>query len=165
MTLQELYAQYAPILRPILRIGPIFGGVAILAWRVRETRVPVSINTIVIPPVAMSSGFLIFVIPMARVPWTWAIGAFLLGLLVLSYPLTSSTKLEPRDGVIYMKRSRAFLAILLVLLAVRLLLHDYIGHLISPLQTASLFFLLAFGMIARWRWSMFRQFRALTSAR
>lgn len=165
MNPQELYAQYAPILRPILRIGPIFGGVAMLAWRVRETRVPVSTKAIVIPPVAMSSGFLIFAMPMARVPWTWALGTFLLGLLVLSYPLTSSTKLEPRDGVIYMQRSRAFLAILLALLAVRLLLHDYIGHLISPLQTASLFFLLAFGTIARWRWVMFRQFRALTSAR
>ncbi|HEX4936998.1 MAG TPA: cytochrome c biogenesis protein CcdC [Gemmatimonadaceae bacterium] len=161
VTLQELYAQYAPILRPILRIGPIFGGVAMLAWRVRETRVPVTTNAIVIPPLAMSSGFLIFAMPMARVPWTWAIATFLLGFLVLSYPLTNSTKLEPRDGVIYMQRSRAFLAILLALLAIRLALHDYIGHLVSPLQTASLFFLLAFGMIARWRWTMLRQFRAL----
>ena len=163
MTLQDLYAQYAPILRPILRIGPVFGGVAMVAWRVRETRVPVSTKAIVIPPVAMSSGFAIFVMPMARVPWTWAIGTFLLGLLVLSYPLTSTTRLEPRDGVVYMQRSRAFMLILLALLAIRLALHDYIGHIISPLQTASLFFLMAFGMVARWRWTMFRQFRALTA--
>lgn len=164
MSLQDLYAQYAPMLRPILRIGPVFGGVAMVAWRVRETRVPVSIKAIVIPPVAMSSGFAIFVMPMARVPWTWAVGTFLLGLLVLSYPLTSTTRLEPRDGVVYMQRSRAFMFILLGLLAVRLALHDYIGHIISPLQTASLFFLLAFGMIARWRWTMFRQYRALAAA-
>ncbi|MCC6927601.1 MAG: cytochrome c biogenesis protein CcdC [Gemmatimonadaceae bacterium] len=162
MSLQDLYAHYAQVLRPILRIAPVFGGVAMLAWRVRETRVPVSAKAIVIPPLAMSSGFVIFAMPMARVPWTWALGAFLLGCFVLSYPLTRSTRLEPRDGVIYMQRSRAFLAILLALLAVRLLLHDYIGHLISPLQTASLFFLLAFGMIARWRWVMYGQFRALT---
>lgn len=165
MNLQDLYAHYSPILRPILRVGPIFGGIAMLAWRVRETRVPVSTKAIVIPPVAMSSGFLIFAMPMARVPWTWAISATLLGLFALSWPLVNSTRLEPRDGVIYMKRSRAFLAILLVLLAVRLLLHDYIGHLVSPLQTASLFFLLAFGMIARWRWVMYRQYRALTAPR
>jgi membrane protein CcdC involved in cytochrome C biogenesis len=51
--------------------------------------------------------------------------------------------------------------ILLVLLAIRLGLHDYLGHIISPLQTASLFYLMAFGMIARWRLGMYRQYRRL----
>jgi membrane protein CcdC involved in cytochrome C biogenesis len=77
--------------------------------------------------------------------------------------LLHSTRLEERDGVVYMKRSPAFLAILLALLAVRLLLHDYIGHLISPLQTAAVFYLLAFGMIVRWRWTMHRQYEAIVS--
>jgi membrane protein CcdC involved in cytochrome C biogenesis len=63
-----------------------------------------------------------------------------------------------------MQRSRAFLGILLALLAVRLLLHDYIGHLISPLQTAAVFYLLAFGMIVRWRWTMYRQYQALVDS-
>ena len=161
--LPELYARYAPILKPLLRIGPIFGGVALIAWRVRETRVPVTRKAIIIPPVAMSTGFGMFFAPMMRVPWTWAIVTLLLGFFVFSLPLVHSTKLEPRDGVVYMKRSRAFLWILLGLLAVRLLLHDYIGHLISPLQTAALFYLLAFGMIVRWRWSMYRQFQQLST--
>ena len=52
-------------------------------------------------------------------------------------------------------------AILLGLLGLRLALHDYIGHLISPLQTAAVFFLLAFGMIVRWRSDMYRQYRRL----
>ena len=161
--LQSLYLQYQPILRPILRIGPVFGGVAMLAWRVRETRVPISLRAIVIPPLAMSTGFFMFIAPMTRVPWAWAITTFLLGLLVLSWPLVHSSRLELRDGVIYLKRSRAFLAILLVLLAARLALHDYIGHLISPLQTAALFYLLAFGMIIRWRYGMLRQYQHLVS--
>jgi membrane protein CcdC involved in cytochrome C biogenesis len=161
VNVQELYAQYQPILRPILRIGPVFGGIAMLVWRVRETRVPISSKAIVIPPLAMSSGFLMFLAPMMRVRWSWAIAAFLLGLLVLSWPLVRSTRLELRDGVVYMKRSRAFLVILLVLLAIRLALHDYIGHIISPLQTASLFYLMAFGMIARWRLMMYRQYRRI----
>jgi membrane protein CcdC involved in cytochrome C biogenesis len=101
---------------------------------------------------------------MMRVPWSWAISAFLLGLLVLSWPLVSSTRLELRDGVVYMKRSRAFLVILLVLLAIRMALHDYIGHIISPLQTAALFYLMAFGMIARWRLVMYRQFKLITES-
>jgi membrane protein CcdC involved in cytochrome C biogenesis len=158
---QELYVRYEPILRPLLRLGPIFGGVVLLAWRVRETRVPVSRKAIVIPPVAMSTGFFMFLAPMMRVPWSWAIAALVLGAFALAWPLLRSTRLEPRDGVVYMKRSRAFLGILLGLLAIRLLLHDYIGHLISPLQTAAVFYLLAFGMIVRWRWEMYRQFEAL----
>ena len=161
MNLQQLYAQYLPILRPILRIGPIVGGIVILTWRVRETRVPVTARAIVIPPLAMSTGSLMFLAPMTRIPWTWAIGAFLLGALVLSWPLVRSTRLEPRDGVIYVKRSRAFMAILLGLLALRLALHDYIGHLVSPLQTAALFYLLAFGMIVRWRSVMYGEYKAL----
>ena len=164
MSLPELYAQYQPIIRPALRIGPIFGGIVMLAWRVRETRVPVSRNAIIIPPLAMSTGFMMFIVPMMRIPWLWAISAFLLGFLVLSWPLVSSTRLEPRDGVVWMKRSRAFLMILLVLLAIRLALHDYIGHIISPLQTASLFYLLAFGMIVRWRLVMYLQYQRIVTA-
>ncbi len=164
MNLQELYAHYLPILRPILRIGPIFGGIAMLAWRVRETRVPITLRAIVIPPVAMSTGFFMFLAPMTRVPWTWAVAALLLGLFVLSWPLVRSSRLEARDGVVYMKRSRAFLAILLLLLAFRLGLHDYIGHVISPLQTASLFYLMAFGMIGRWRIGMYHQYQRMVVA-
>jgi membrane protein CcdC involved in cytochrome C biogenesis len=164
VSLPELYAQYQPIIRPALRIGPIFGGIAMLAWRVRETRVPVSRNAIIIPPLAMSTGFMMFIVPMMRIPWLWAMSAFLLGFLVLSWPLVSSTRLEPRDGVVWMKRSRAFLMILLVLLAIRLALHDYIGHIISPLQTASLFYLLAFGMIVRWRLVMYLQYQRIVTA-
>lgn len=164
MSLQELYLRYETVLRPLLRIGPVFGGAALLAWRVRETRVPVTIKTIVIPPVAMSSAFFMFLSPLTRVPWSWGIGALLVGLLVLAVPLVRSSRLELRDEVVYMRRSRAFLAILLGLLAIRLLLHDYIGHLISPLQTAALFYLMAFGMIVRWRAGMFRDYRRITTA-
>lgn len=161
--LQELYARYEPMVKLILRISPIIGGLVILAWRVRETRVPVTTKSIVIPPAAMSTGFFMFIAPMMRIPWSWAIASLLLGAFALSLPLLHSTRLERRDGVVYMKRSPAFLAILLALLALRLLLHDYIGHLISPLQTAAVFYLLAFGMIVRWRWAMHRQYDAIMS--
>ena len=163
MNIQDLYFRYESILRPVLRIGPIFGGVALLTWRVRETRVPVTARSIIIPPVAMSSAVFMFLSPLTRIPWSWAISSFLIGFLVLSWPLVRSTRLELRDGVVFMQRSRAFLVILLGLLAVRLLLHDYIGHLVSPLQTASLFYLTAFGMIVRWRVGMYRQFRRITA--
>lgn len=144
-----------------LRVSPVVGGIVIILWRVRETRVPVTAKSIVIPPLGMSTGFGMFFAPVMRVPWTWAVAALLAGALLLALPLIHSTQLVPRDGVVYMRRSRAFLVILLVLLGIRLALHDYIGHLVSPLQTAALFYLLAFGMIVRWRATMYVQFRAI----
>ncbi|MBV6520141.1 MAG: hypothetical protein MNPFHGCM_00246 [Gemmatimonadaceae bacterium] len=164
MSIQDLYARYEAVLRPALRFGPIFGGLALLAWRAREMRVPVTVRSIAIPPVAMSSAFFMFLLPLTRVPWSWAIGSFLIGVFALSWPVVRSSRLELRDGGVYMKRSRAFIGILLGLLAVRMALHDYIGHLISPLQTASVFFLMAFGMIVRWRAGMYRQFTRLTTS-
>jgi len=38
-----------------------------------------------------------------------------------------------------------------------------VGELISPQQTAGLFFILAFGMIVRWRSSLFVQYQRLTA--
>ena len=51
-----------------------------------------------------------------------------------------------------------------MVLAIRLLLHEYGGRLVSPLLTATLFYLMAFGMIVRWRMLMHRQFRRLALA-
>jgi membrane protein CcdC involved in cytochrome C biogenesis len=96
-----------------------------------------------------------FFSPMTRVPLSWAVTSLLFGLLVLSYPLMRSSKLESRDGVIYMQRSRAFLLIMVGLFAIRVTLHDYVGHLITPLQTAAVFYLMAFGMIIRWRATLY----------
>jgi membrane protein CcdC involved in cytochrome C biogenesis len=157
----DLYLQYARFLTPVLRIGPIVGGLGLLLWRVQETRMPVSIKSIVIPPLGMSTGFCMFFAPATRVPWSWAAVSLAFGLFVLSWPLISSSKLEPRDGVIYMKRSRAFLWIIFGLFSIRILLHDYIGQFITPLQTAAVFYLMAFGMIVRWRATLYVAYRRL----
>ena len=142
-------------------MAPIAGGLGVLAWRIQETRTPVTARKIIIPPLAMSTGFGMFFSPAMRVPWTWGIGAFLIGALVLSPPLTRTSKLERSGDVILMKRSKGFLLILLALLALRVALHDYVGHLISARQTAAVFFILAFGMILRWRAGMYLRFREL----
>ncbi len=161
MNFHDLYLQYARFLTPVLRIGPIVGGLGLLLWRVQETRMPVSIKSIVIPPLGMSTGFCMFFAPATRVPWSWAAASLIFGLVVLSWPLISSSKLEPRDGVIYMKRSRAFLWIIFGLFSIRILLHDYIGQFITPLQTAAVFYLMAFGMIVRWRATLYVAYRRL----
>ena len=50
------------------------------------------------------------------------------------------------------------------MLALRIVLHEWVGSYLSPTQTASLFFLLAFGMIVRWRIGMYRRYRELVRA-
>jgi len=152
-----------PLMKMGLRVAPVVGGIGIIVWRVRETRVPLREKAIIIPPLGMATGFGMFFAPPMRVPWTWAAIALIAGATLLALPLVHSTKLVLRDGVVWMQRSRAFLVILLALLGVRLALHDYIGHLVSPLQTAALFYLLAFGMIVRWRVGMYRDYKALTA--
>lgn len=143
--------------------APVVGGLAVLVWRIQETRTPVTAKKILIPPLGMSTGLFMFLAPAMRVPWAWAIGAYLIGALVLSYPLARTSSLERVGDVIFMRRSNGFLLILLVLLVLRLALHPYVGSVMPPKQTAAVFYLLAFGMISRWRAGMYLQYRALTS--
>lgn len=113
------------------------------------------------PPIGMATGLAMFAYPPCRVPVEWGVCAFLLGLLVLSYPLVRTSRLILDGETIRLQRSKAFLIILLALVFLRLALREYVEHLISPLQTAGLAYLLAFGMILRWRVGMLLQYRRL----
>jgi membrane protein CcdC involved in cytochrome C biogenesis len=147
---------------PVASFGAaLVGTLAILAWRVRESRRPVSWRSLVLPPLGMSTGFSMFVVPAFRIPWTWGVAAFVLGAFVFAYPLVSSPQLTIDDGLIMMRRSRWFLVVILALAAVRLGLRQYISNLISVQQTAGLFFVLAFGMIVRWRTTLLIEYRRL----
>jgi membrane protein CcdC involved in cytochrome C biogenesis len=139
--------------------------VAVIVWRVREGRTAVTIRKIIIPPLGMATGFSMFLVPGFRVPWTWFVIAFLVGAIALAYPLLATSRLE-RDGeAIMMKRSGAFFAVIVVLAAIRFLARGYLDTILSIEQTGSLFFVLAFGMILRWRMSMLFEYRALTADR
>jgi membrane protein CcdC involved in cytochrome C biogenesis len=116
---------------------------------------------IVIPPLGMSTGLTMFVSPAMRVPWSWAAAAFVAGATLLAIPLSHTSKLHREGDTIVMRRSPAFLAILLILVAARFALRTYIDRFISPLQTAAIFFLLAFGMILSWRTRMLLEYRRL----
>jgi membrane protein CcdC involved in cytochrome C biogenesis len=62
-----------------------------------------------------------------------------------------------------MHRSSAFFVVVVVLAVVRYAARGYLDSLISLEQTAGLFFVLAFGMILRWRMSMYLEYRRLTA--
>lgn len=138
---------------------------AVIAWRVRETRRALTVPAIILPPLGMSTGFLMFVVPDFRVPIAWALLAFLAGFFLFSYPLVRTSVLTRVGDQVLLRGSRAFLVVILALAALRLALHEYIGHYITPMQTAGIFFILAFGMIVRWRAHMLAGYRALSGAR
>lgn len=144
-------------------LGTLAGAAVVMTWRVRETAAPVTAAKILLPPLGMSTGFLMFLAPPARVPLAWGLGAFLVGAIFFAYPLVRTSELHRVDGAIMLRRSRAFLWILLGLLAVRLALRSYVEERVSPMQTGALFFVLAFGMIVPWRALMYRRYRQLVA--
>jgi len=139
------------------------GMLAVLVWRVREGRSAVTLRKIVIPPMGMATGFSMFVMPAFWVPWTWAIGAFLIGAIALAYPLLRTSRLHRDGDAVMMKRSGAFFAVVIFLAAIRLLARSYLDTVLTIPQTGALFFVLAFGMILRWRMSMYFEYKALTA--
>jgi membrane protein CcdC involved in cytochrome C biogenesis len=143
-------------------LGSLVGAALVMAWRVRETKTPVSAKKLLIPPAAMSTGFLMFLAPQMRVPWTWGLCAFAAGALLLSYPLIHTSRLARQGDVVVMQRSRAFLFIIAGLFVLRLALRQYVEQYVSLQQTAALFFVLAFGMLLPWRVTMYLRYRRLT---
>jgi membrane protein CcdC involved in cytochrome C biogenesis len=141
----------------------LVGMAAVLAWRVREGRSVVTLKKIVMPPAGMATGFSMFFFPAFRVPLAWGLAAFLIGAIVFAYPLLATSDLHMENGEIRMKRSSAFFAVIVVLAVVRYLARGYFDTFLSIEQTGALFYLLAFGMILRWRAKLYLAYRALTA--
>jgi len=142
-------------------LASIAGLLAVLAWRIREARGAVSVKKIVIPPLGMATGLCMFAVPAFRIPWTWAALALLVGAIGLAYPLLLTSRLVRQGDVVMMQRSNAFFTVILVLAAIRLAARGYLDTVLSIPQTGAVFYLLAFGMILRWRTAMFLEYRKL----
>ncbi len=140
----------------------IAGFLAVMAWRIREGQTPVTVRKIVIPPLGMATGFCMFLVPAFRLPLGWALGAFVVGAVVLAYPLILTSRLKIVGDSVMMHRSIAFFVVVVVLAAVRYYARSYFDKVITIQQTAGLFFVLAFGMILRWRLNMLLEYRRLT---
>jgi len=141
-------------------IGALCMALAVIAIRLQASKKPTSARKIILPPLGMSTGFLMFVVPWTRIPWSFAVGAFLVG-VILSYPLIATSQMDMMDGEVYLKRSKGFIAILLVLMVLRVALHGYVERYITYPQTGAVLFILAFGMLLPWRVAMFVKFRQL----
>jgi len=152
-----------PSLALTFAAASVVGASAVIAWRLREVSRPVTVPKIIMPPLGMSTGLAMFLYPPTHVPLTWAAAAFALGALVLAWPLVLTSRLHVTEGRVYVRRSRAFLWILIGLVTVRFALRGVIEHYVSFPQTAGLFFMLAFGMIVRWRAGMLLEYRRLNA--
>jgi membrane protein CcdC involved in cytochrome C biogenesis len=144
-------------------IASVLGAGAVLVWRIKEGRSAVTLKTIVIPPLGMATGFCMFIVPAFRIPWLWALGAFLIGAILLAWPLLATSRLHREGDTVIMKRSSMFIVVIIVLAAVRILARGYFDRLLTVEQTGALFFVLAFGMILRWRANMLLEYRTLTT--
>lgn len=146
-------------------VATIVGMLAVLAWRIQEGRRAITLKKIVIPPLGMATGFSMFIVPAFRIPWTWAGAAFLIGAIVLAWPLVLTSRLERDGDVVMMRRSSAFLIVVIALAAIRYFARGYFDRILTIEQTGGLFFILAFGMILRWRVGMLLAYRSIVSRR
>ena len=139
-------------------IGAI--GMAMLAMfvRMKAAKKPATLKKIILPPVFMSTGALMFVVPMFRVTFLELLEAVAVG-LVFSLLLIKTSKFEIRENEIYLQRSRAFVFILFGLLILRIILKLILSSSIDYGELSGMFFILAFSMIVPWRIAMFLQFR------
>jgi membrane protein CcdC involved in cytochrome C biogenesis len=138
----------------------IFMGTMALIVRSRAAKRPVSPLKIILPPLFMSTGALMFIFKEFRVPLPQIIEASLVG-LVFSIVLIKTTNFENREGDIYIKRSKAFLFILLGLLIIRLLAKVILSHSIDIGELGGMFWIIAFAMIVPWRITMLVKFNRL----
>ncbi|GMA51886.1 protein CcdC [Alicyclobacillus contaminans] len=138
----------------------ILFALSVIVIRLKASKSPTSAKKILIPPVGMSTGFLMFVVPETHVPLSYAGLAILAGLLLCA-PLVATSRMFVADGKVYLKRSKGFVVVLLVLVVLRIALHQYIEDYVSIPQTAALFFILAFSMLLPWRILMYLNYRRL----
>ncbi|HLS60034.1 MAG TPA: cytochrome c biogenesis protein CcdC [Virgibacillus sp.] len=144
----------------ISTVVAIFMGITMIFIRLKTAEKPSSRKRIILPPLFMSSGALMFLFPVFQVLWLEVFEALGIGIL-FSIFLIKTSRFEIRDKEIYLIPSKAFIIILFGLLFIRVAFKLMIGSSISPGETSGMFYLLALGMIFSWRLSMLWQYQKL----
>jgi len=140
----------------------LFMATTMIIVRAKVAKKPTSVKRIILPPIFMSSGALMFIFPVFRLTLLEVSEAVIVGILC-SLLLIKFTKFEIEDGEIYLIPSKAFIVILVTLLVVRIIFKLIIGSFISFGATSGMFFLLAFVMILCWRSTMVWKYLQLKS--
>ncbi|MFS0782144.1 CcdC family protein [Bacillus sp. 1P06AnD] len=144
----------------ISTIIAIVMAVSVMLVRMKASTKPVSSKKIILPPIFMSSGALMFIFPFFRVTGGEILEALLVGMF-FSLFLIKTSKFEIKDNEVFMKRSKAFVFILIGLVLIRLVAKLMLSNSIDVGQLSGMFWLLAFGMIVPWRVAMYVQYKKL----
>ncbi|MFS0687851.1 cytochrome c biogenesis protein CcdC [Sporosarcina sp. 179-K 8C2 HS] len=131
----------------------LFMGTLAFIVRTKAAKRPISPKKIILPPLFMSTGALMFLFEEFRVPLPQVIESLCVGLL-FSIVLIKTTNFEEKDEKLYVKKSRAFLIILFGLLIVRFIAKLILSSSIDVGELGGMFWILAFGMIVPWRIGM-----------
>jgi membrane protein CcdC involved in cytochrome C biogenesis len=141
-------------------VGAVLMAVFIMFVRLKAAKKPTNARKILIPPVAMSTGALMYIFPQFRLTMPEIVEAVIIGML-FSILLIKTSKFEIRDNDIYLKRSKAFIFVLIGLLVIRVVMKYFLSETIVYTQLGGMFFLLAYSMILPWRVAMFTDYRKL----
>ncbi|GLF82326.1 protein CcdC [Bacillus safensis] len=129
--------------------------------RIKSSAKPATAKKIILPPIFMSTGALMFFVPMFRVTGAEFLEAITVGMF-FSIFLIKTSKFEIRGNDIYLKRSKAFVFILIGLLVLRIGMKTILSSSIDYGSLSGMFWILAFGMIVPWRVAMYLSFRKLS---
>ena len=141
-------------------IAAVLMALGVFAIRMKASKKPATLKKIILPPAFMSTGALMYVFEPFRLSGTEIIEAILLGMF-FSIFLIMTSRFEIKDGQIYIKRSKAFVFVLLGLIVVRTLLKFILSSSIDVGEIGGMFFLIAFSMIVPWRVAMYYQYKKL----
>ena len=136
----------------------IFMGTFVMFVRMKASKKPTNEKKIIIPPIAMSTGALMFVFPEFRVHPMQIVEAAAVGML-FSTILIATSKFEVKEQDIYLKRSKAFIFILVGLLLFRIVAKIVLSSSIDVGELAGMFWILAFAMLVPWRIAMLVQYK------
>ncbi|WP_407984660.1 CcdC family protein [Pradoshia eiseniae] len=141
-------------------IAAVLMALGVFAIRMKASKKPATVKKIILPPFFMSTGALMYVFEPFRLSGTEIIEAILLGMF-FSIFLIMTSRFEIKDEQIYIKRSKAFVFVLLGLIVVRTLLKFILSSSIDVGEIGGMFFLIAFSMIVPWRVAMYYQYKKL----
>lgn len=135
-------------------------GAAVIVVRMKAQQYPVNEKKIILPPVFMSTGAFMYVVPYFRLTHTEIIESVVIGML-FSTVLMMTSHFEVKGSDIYLKKSKAFPIVLISLLIIRTVLKVFLGSSINAGELAGMFFLLAFSMLLPWRLAMLYRYQQL----
>ncbi|MDN4140470.1 CcdC family protein [Bacillus velezensis] len=136
--------------------------ISVMIVRIKASDKPASPKKIILPPIFMSTGALMFLFPIFRVTGEEFLEAITLG-VIFSIFLIKTSKFEIKNNEIYLKRSKAFVFILIGLLVIRIAMKSILSTTIDYGALSGMFWILAFGMIIPWRIAMFMSYRKLSN--